>query len=214
MGADVLGQFIEAVLCFGVGAYFGVKIAFTEIIGECSGKALRVILELILGVSYVLCIFAVIFWFSDGNLKYYHFVIEAIGALIMLPLARKFFKRYKHGIQSVWLWLLGKNADVDNQEPKANVKKIKRNRKKDLLVTDSTFLSETEQKSVVKSKKLKILVNKKEIADETDKIVQKSVVNRAKRAILSSKSSKSEKKRNISKHTAKRKTRNDNDNAK
>lgn len=214
MGADVLGQFIEAVLCFGVGAYFGVKIAFTEIIGECSGKALRVILELILGVSYVLCIFAVIFWFSDGNLKYYHFVIEAIGALIMLPLARKFFKRYKHGIQSVWLWLLGKNADVDNQEPKANVKKIKRNRKKDLLVTDSTFLSETEQKSVVKSKKLKILASKKEKADETDKIVQKSVVNRAERAILSSKSSKSEKKRNILKHTAKRKTRNDNDNAK
>lgn len=214
MGADVLGQFIEAVLCFGVGAYFGVKIAFTEIIGECSGKALRVILELILGVSYVLCIFAVIFWFSDGNLKYYHFVIEAIGALIMLPLARKFFKRYKRGIQSVWLWLLGKNADVDNQEPKANVKKIKRNRKKDLLVTDSTFLSETEQKSVVKSKKLKILASKKEKADETDKIVQKSVVNRAERAILSSKSSKSEKKRNISKHTAKRKTRNDNDNAK
>lgn len=214
MGADVLGQFIEAVLCFGVGAYFGVKIAFTEIIGECSGKVLRVILELILGVSYVLCIFAVIFWFSDGNLKYYHFVIEAIGALIMLPLARKFFKRYKRGIQSVWLWLLGKNADVDNLEPKANVKKIKRNRKKDLLVTDSTFLSETEQKSVVKSKKLKILASKKEKADETDKIVQKSVVNRAERAILSSKSSKSEKKRNISKHTAKRKTRNDNDNAK
>lgn len=214
MGADVLGQFIEAVLCFGVGAYFGVKIAFTEIIGECSGKALRVILELILGVSYVLCIFAVIFWFSDGNLKYYHFVIEAIGALIMLPLARKFFKRYKRGIQSVWLWLLGKNADVDNQEPKANVKKIKRNRKKYLLVTDSTFLSETEQKSVVKSKKLEILASKKEKADETDKIVQKSVVNRAERAILSSKSSKSEKKRNISKHTAKRKTRNDNDNAK
>lgn len=214
MGADVLGQFIEAVLCFGVGAYFGVKIAFTEIIGECSGKVLRVILELILGVSYVLCIFAVIFWFSDGNLKYYHFVIEAIGALIMLPFARKFFKRYKRGIQSVWLWLLGKNADVDNQEPKANVKKIKRNRKKDLLVTDSTFLSETEQKSVVKSKKLKILASKKEKADETDKIVQKSVVNRAERAILSSKSSKSEKKRNISKHTAKRKTRNDNDNAK
>lgn len=214
MGADVLGQFIEAVLCFGVGAYFGIKIAFTEIIGECSGKALRIFLELILGVSYVLCIFAVIFWFSDGNLKYYHFVIEAIGALIMLPLARKFFKRYKRGIQSVWLWLLGKNADVDNQEPKANVKKIKRNRKKDLLVTDSTFLSETEQKSVVKSKKLKILASKKEKADETDKIVRKSVVNRAERAILSSKSSKSEKKRNISKHTAKRKTRNDNDNAK
>lgn len=214
MGADVLGQFIEAVLCFGVGAYFGVKIAFTEIIGECSGKALRVILELILGVSYVLCIFAVIFWFSDGNLKYYHFVIEAIGALIMLPLARKFFKRYKRGIQSVWLWLLGKNADVDNQEPIAKIKRNKRIRKKNLLAIDSAILSEIDQKSVVKSKKLKILASKKEKADETDKIVQKSVVNRAERAILSSKSSKSEKKRNISKHTAKRKTRNDNDNAK
>lgn len=155
MGADVLGQFIEAVLCFGVGAYFGVKIAFTEIIGECSGKVLRVILELMLGVSYVLCVFAVIFWFSDGNLKFYHFVIEAIGALIMLPLARKFFKRYKRGIQSVWLWLLGKNADVDNQEPIAKIKKRKKIRKKNLSVDDGAILQETVQKSVLKPAKNK-----------------------------------------------------------
>lgn len=210
MGADVLGQFIEALLCFGVGAYFAVKIAFTEVIGECSGKALRFILELLLGVSYILCIFVVIFWFSDGNLKYYHFVIEAIGALLLLPLARKFFRKYKRGIQSVWLWLLGKNAEVDNQEPIAKVKKIKRNRKKDLLATDSMILSETDQKSGVKLKKLKISVNKKEKADKTDKNVQKSVVNRAKHSILSSKSLKNDKKRNISKHTVKRKTRKEN----
>lgn len=210
MGADVLGQFIEALLCFGVGAYFGVKIAFTEIIGECSGKALRVILELILGVSYVLCIFAVIFWFSDGNLKYYHFVVEAIGALIMLPLARKFFRKYKRGIQSVWLWLLGKNADVDNQEPIAKIKKNKRIRKKNLLATDSTILPETDQKSGVISKKRKISADKKDKADETDKNAQKSVVNRVERGILSSKSLKNDKKRNITKHTAWRKTRKEN----
>lgn len=207
MGADVLGQFIEAVLCFGVGAYFGVKIAFTEIIGECSGKALRVILELILGVSYVLCIFAVIFWFSDGNLKYYHFVVEAIGALIMLPLARKFFRKYKRGIQRVWLWLLGKNADVDNQEPIAKIKKNKRIRKKNLLAIDRTILSETDQKSGVISKKRIISANKKDKADETDKNAQKSIVNRVEHGILSFKSSKSDKKSNVSMHTAKRKTR-------
>lgn len=207
MGADVLGQFIEAVLCFGVGAYFGVKIAFTEIIGECSGKALRVILELILGVSYVLCIFAVIFWFSDGNLKYYHFVVEAIGALIMLPLARKFFRKYKRGIQRVWLWLLGKNADVDNQEPIAKIKKNKRIRKKNLLAIDSTILSETDQKSGVISKKRIISVNKKDKADETDKNAQKSILNRVEHGILSFKFSKSDKKRSVSMHTAKRKTR-------
>lgn len=180
MGADVLGQFIEAVLCFGVGAYFGVKIAFTEIIGECSGKVLRVILELMLGVSYVLCVFAVIFWFSDGNLKFYHFVIEAIGALIMLPLARKFFKRYKRGIQSVWLWLLGKNADVDNQEPIAKIKKRKRIRKKNLSVDDGAILQETEQKSVLKPVKIKKPVRGTGKSVKTTKTAQKSVVNGAK----------------------------------
>lgn len=180
MGADVLGQFIEAVLCFGVGAYFGVKIAFTEIIGECSGKVLRVILELMLGVSYVLCVFGVIFWFSDGNLKFYHFVIEAIGALIMLPLARKFFKRYKRGIQSVWLWLLGKNADVDNQEPIAKIKKRKRIRKKNLSVDDGAILQETEQKSVLKPAKNKKSARGTGKSVKTSKTAQKSVVNGAK----------------------------------
>lgn len=180
MGADVLGQFIEAVLCFGVGAYFGVKIAFTEIIGECSGKVLRVILELMLGVSYVLCVFAVIFWFSDGNLKFYHFVIEAIGALIMLPLARKFFKRYKRGIQSVWLWLLGKNADVDNQEPIAKIRKRKRIRKKNLSVDDGAILQETEQKSVLKPAKNKKSARRTGKSVKATKTAQKSVVNGAK----------------------------------
>lgn len=180
MGADVLGQFIEAVLCFGVGAYFGVKIAFTEIIGECSGRALRVILELMLGASYVLCVFAVIFWFSDGNLKFYHFVIEAIGALIMLPLARKFFKRYKRGIQSVWLWLLGKNADVDNQEPIAKIKKRKKIRKKNLSVDDGAILQETVQKSVLKPAKNKKSARRTGKSVKTIKTAQKSVVNGAK----------------------------------
>lgn len=148
MGADVLGQFIEALLCFGVGAYFGIKIAFTEVIGECSGKVLRFILELILGISYVLCIFVVILWFADGNLKYYHFVIEAIGALLVLPIGRKVFKRYKRGIQSVWLWLLGKNVEVDNQEPIVKEKKKKKAKvKKESICLDGELSDETHQKS-------------------------------------------------------------------
>lgn len=212
MGADVLGQFIEAVLCFGVGAYFGVKIAFTEIIGECSGKALRVILELILGVSYVLCVFAVIFWFSDGNLKYYHFVIEAIGALLMLPLARKFFKRYKRGIQSVWLWLLGKNADVDNQEQIAKIKKSKRIRKKKLLATDGAILQETEQKSVLKPAKTKKSARGRDKSVKKVKTAQKSVVNGVKDDNLLLKTLTSGKKRKIIRHIAKSKI--DNKNAK
>lgn len=212
MGADVLGQFIEALLCFGVGAYFGVKIAFTEVIGECSGKALRFILELFLGISYIFCVFAVIIWFSDGNLKYYHFVIEAIGALLLLPLARKFFRKYKRGIQKVWLWLLGKNVDVDNQEPIAKVKKNKRSIKKDLLVTDGAILTKTEQKSVAKLKKLRISARKKDKFDVTEKIAQKSGVNRVQRDNLPPKSLKSDKKRKRSIFTAKRKT--DNRNAK
>lgn len=212
MGADVLGQFIEAVLCFGVGAYFGVKIAFTEIIGECSGRALRVILELILGVSYVLCVFAVIFWFSDGNLKYYHFVIEAIGALIMLPLARKFFKRYKRGIQSVWLWLLGKNADVDNQEQLAKIKKSKRIRKKNLLATDGAILQETEQKSVLKPAKNKKSARGSVKSIKSAKTAQKSVVNGVKDDNLSLKTLTSGKKRKIIRHIAKSKIDNKNAN--
>lgn len=212
MGADVLGQFIEAVLCFGVGAYFGVKIAFTEIIGECSGKVLRVILEFILGVSYVLCVFAVIFWFSDGNLKYYHFVIEAIGALLMLPLARKFFKRYKRGIQSVWLWLLGKNADVDNQEQIAKIKKSKRIRKKKLLATDGAILQETEQKSVLKPAKTKKSARGRDKSVKTVKTAQKSVVNGVKDDNLLLKTLTSGKKRKIIKNIAKSKI--DNKNAK
>lgn len=212
MGADVLGQFIEAVLCFGVGAYFGVKIAFTEIIGECSGKALRVILELILGVSYVLCVFAVIFWFSDGNLKYYHFVIEAIGALLMLPLARKFFKRYKRGIQSVWLWLLGKNADVDNQEQIAKIKKSKRIRKKKLLATDGAILQETEQKSVLKPAKTKKSARGRDKSVKTVKTAQKSVVNGVKDDNLLLKTLTSGKKRKIIRHIAKSKIDNKNAN--
>lgn len=212
MGADVLEQFIEAVLCFGVGAYFGVKIAFTEIIGECSGKALRVILELMLGVSYVLCVFAVIFWFSDGNLKYYHFVIEAIGALIMLPLARKFFKRYKRGIQSVWLWLLGKNADVDNQEQIARIKKSKRIRKKKLLATDGAILHETEQKSVLKPAKNKKSARGRVKSVKTVKTAQKSVVNGVKDDKLSLKTLTSGKKRKIIRHIAKSKIDNKNAN--
>lgn len=212
MGADVLEQFIEAVLCFGVGAYFGVKIAFTEIIGECSGKALRVILELMLGVSYVLCVFAVIFWFSDGNLKYYHFVIEAIGALIMLPLARKFFKRYKRGIQSVWLWLLGKNADVDNQEQIARIKKSKRIRKKKLLATDGAILHETEKKSVLKPAKNKKSARGRVKSVKTVKTAQKSVVNGVKDDNLLLKTLTSGKKRKIIRHIAKSKIDNKNAN--
>lgn len=179
MGADVLGQFIEALLCFGVGAYFGVKIAFTEVIGECSGKALRFILELILGISYVLYVFVVILWFADGNLKYYHFVIEAIGALLILPIARKVFRRYKRGIQSIWLWLLGKNTDVDNKEPKVKENKKNRKNKNKTTVSDTELSEETLQKSGVnrKSRITNIHLstsNKREISENSH---QKSVLN-------------------------------------
>lgn len=210
MGADVLKQFIEALLCFGVGAYFGVKIAFTEVIGECSGKALRFILELLLGISYVLCVFAVIFWFSDGNLKYYHFGVEAIGALIMLPLARKFFKRYKRGIQSVWLWLLGKNPDVDNQEPIAKVRKSKSIGKKNLLATDGAILQETEQKSVLKPAKNKKSARGTDKSVKTAKTAQKSVVNGIKDDNLPPKYTISGKKRKILRNIGKNKINNEN----
>lgn len=204
MGADVLGQFIEALLCFGVGAYFGIKIAFTEVIGECSGKVLRFILELILGISYVLCIFVVILWFADGNLKYYHFVIEAIGALLVLPIARKVFKRYKRGIQSVWLWLLGKNIEVDNQEPIAKEKKNKRKKaKKELNTPDEVLFDETLQKSGLKiGRKLSIIhsriINKSE---NNDKTAPKSALNRVIREENPNKSLKHVKKQRKSRHT-------------
>lgn len=204
MGADVLGQFIEALLCFGVGAYFGIKIAFTEVIGECSGKVLRFILELILGISYVLCIYVVILWFADGNLKYYHFVIEAIGALLVLPIARKVFKRYKRGIQSVWLWLLGKNIEVDNQEPIAKEKKNKRKKaKKELNTPDEVLFDETLQKSWLKiGRKLSIIhsriINKSE---NNDKTAQKSALNRVIREENPNKSLKHVKKQRKSRHT-------------
>lgn len=179
MGADVLGQFIEALLCFGVGAYFGVKIAFTEVIGECSGKVLRFILELILGISYVLYVFVVILWFADGNLKYYHFVIEAIGALLILPIARKVFRRYKRGIQSIWLWLLGKNTDVDNMEPTVKEKKKSRKNKNKTTVSEVVLLDETLQKSGVNRKSGITNIhlstsNKREIVDNSRR---KSVLN-------------------------------------
>lgn len=199
MGADVLGQFIEALLCFGVGAYFGVKIAFTEVIGECSGKALRFILELILGLSYVLYVFVVILWFADGNLKYYHFVIEAIGALLILPIARKVFRRYKRGIQGIWLWLLGKNTDVDNKEPK--VKKNRKNKNK-TTVSEVVLPDETLQKSGVnrKSRITKIHLstrNKREIADKPH---QKSVLNSLNRKKSRKESRKSVNRRRKSRH--------------
>lgn len=184
MGADVLGQFIEALLCFGVGAYFGVKIAFTEVIGECSGKTLRFILELFLGFSYVLCVFAVILWFADGNLKYYHFVIEAIGAFMVLPLARKVFKRYKRGIQNVWLWLLGKNQEVDNQEPIAKEKKKKNGKiKKESVESDGELLDETLQKSWLnsQSKIIEIRSRLRSKSVKFKKSVQKFSRNRLKR---------------------------------
>lgn len=179
MGADVLGQFIEALLCFGVGAYFGVKIAFTEVIGECSGKVLRFILELILGISYVLYVFVVILWFADGNLKYYHFVIEAIGALLILPIARKVFRQYRRGIQNIWLWLLGKNTDVDNKEPTVKEKKKSRKNKNKTTVSDTELSEETLQKSGVnrKSRITNIHLstsNKREISENSH---QKSVLN-------------------------------------
>lgn len=181
MGADVLGQFIEALLCFGVGGYFGVKIAFTEVIGECSGKALKFILELILGISYVLYVFAVILWFADGNLKYYHFVIEAIGAFMVLPLARKVFKRYKRGIQSVWLWLLGKNQEVDNQEPIVKEKKKKNGKiKKESVEYDGGVLDETLQKSGLNNKRIiaEIRSRLRNKSEKSKKNVQKSALNR------------------------------------
>lgn len=181
MGADVLRQFIEALLCLGVGAYFGVKIAFTEVIGECSGKALKFILELILGISYVLYVFAVILWFADGNLKYYHFVIEAIGAFMVLPLARKVFKRYKRGIQSVWLWLLGKNQEVDNQEPIAKEKKKKNGKiKKESVEYDGEVLDETIQKSGLNNKRIIVEIRSRlrNKSEKSKKNVQKSALNR------------------------------------
>lgn len=203
MGADVLGQFIEALLCFGVGAYFGIKIAFTEVIGECSGKVLRFILELILGISYVLCIYVVILWFADGNLKYYHFVIEAIGALLVLPIARKVFKRYKRGIQSVWLWLLGKNVEVDNQEPIVKEKKNKRKKaKKELNTPDEVLFDETLQKSGVKriSKLMKIHLRARNQSKSDDKTLQKSARIISKCEKLSEKGSKDNKKQSKLRH--------------
>lgn len=203
MGADVLGQFIEALLCFGVGAYFGIKIAFTEVIGECSGKVLRFILELILGISYVLCIFVVILWFADGNLKYYHFVIEAIGALLVLPIARKVFKRYKRGIQSVWLWLLGKNVEVDNQEPIVKEKKKKQAKiKKESVCLVDELSDETHQKSGVMriSKLKKIHLRARNLSESDDKIVQKSALIISKREKSSDKGSKDNKKRSKLRH--------------
>lgn len=203
MGADVLGQFIEALLCFGVGAYFGIKIAFTEVIGECSGKVLRFILELILGISYVLCIYVVILWFADGNLKYYHFVIEAIGALLVLPIARKVFKRYKRGIQSVWLWLLGKNVEVDNQEPIVKEKKKKKAKvKKESICLDGELSDETHQKSGVKriSKLMKIQLRARNQSKSDDKTLQKSARIISKCEKLSEKGSKDNKKRSKLRH--------------
>lgn len=200
MSADVLGQFIEALLCFGVGAYFGVKIAFTEVIGECSGKALRFILELILGISYVLYVFVVILWFADGNLKYYHFVIEAIGALLILPIARKVFRRYKRGIQSIWLWLLGKNVDVDNKEP--TVKEKKKSKKNKTIVSEGALSDETLQKSGVNrksriTKTLSSARNKRRIADNSD---QKSVLNSLNHKKSRKESHKSDNRRRKSRH--------------
>lgn len=202
MGADVLGQFIEALLCFGVGAYFGVKIAFTEVIGECSGKALRFILELILGISYVLYVFVVILWFADGNLKYYHFVIEAIGALLILPIARKVFRRYKRGIQGIWLWLLGKNTDVDNKEPKVKENKKNRKNKNKTTVSEVVLPDETLQKSGVNRKSritnINLLTrNKREIADKSH---QKSVLNSLNRKKSRKESRKSVNRRRKSRH--------------
>lgn len=202
MGADVLGQFIEALLCFGVGAYFGVKIAFTEVIGECSGKVLRFILELILGISYVLYVFVVILWFADGNLKYYHFVIEAIGALLILPIARKVFRRYKRGIQSIWLWLLGKNTDVDNKEPTVKEKMKGRKNKNKIIVSEVALLDETLQKSGV-NRKSKITNthlltrNKRGIADNSH---QKSVLNSINRKKSRKQLLKSDNRRRKSRH--------------
>lgn len=203
MGADVLGQFIEALLCFGVGGYFGVKIAFTEVIGECSGKVLRVILELILGISYVLCVFAVILWFADGNLKYYHFVIEAIGAFMVLPLARKVFKRYKRGIQNVWLWLLGKNQEVDNQAPIAKEKKKKKAKvKKELVELDGELLDETLQKSGLNNKRklLEIRSRLRGKGENINKNAQKSTLISEKNAELPDKGMKDNKKRKKLRH--------------
>lgn len=203
MGADVLGQFIEALLCFGVGAYFGIKIAFTEVIGECSGKVLRFILELILGISYVLCIFVVILWFADGNLKYYHFVIEAIGALLVLPIARKVFKRYKRGIQSVWLWLLGKNVEVDNQEPIVKEKRKKKAKvKKESVCPDNELSDKTHQKSGVNriSKHMKIHLRARNKSESDDKILQKSALIISKREKSSDKGSKDNIKRSKLRH--------------
>lgn len=202
MSADVLGQFIEALLCFGVGAYFGVKIAFTEVIGECSGKALRFILELILGISYVLYVFVVILWFADGNLKYYHFVIEAIGALLILPIARKVFRRYKRGIQSIWLWLLGKNVDVDNKEPTVKEKKNSKKNNNKTIVSEGALSDETLQKSGVNrkiriTKTLSSARNKREIADKSH---QKSVLNSLNRKKSRKESRKSVNRRRKSRH--------------
>lgn len=202
MGADVLGQFIEALLCFGVGAYFGVKIAFTEVIGECSGKALRFILELILGLSYVLYVFVVILWFADGNLKYYHFVIEAIGALLILPIARKVFRRYKRGIQGIWLWLLGKNTDVDNKEPKVKENKKNRKNKNKTTVSEVVLPDETLQKSGVnrKSRITKIHLSTRNKREITDKSRQKSVLNSLNRKKSRKESRKSLNRRRKSRH--------------
>lgn len=108
MTADIYGQFIEAVACFAVGAYFGIKFAFTEIIGACSGRFIRGILQFVYGLSYVLSLGFVIYVIADGEFHYYQFMLQFFGALAFVPLSRKFFRRLKKPIQKFWLRFIGR----------------------------------------------------------------------------------------------------------
>lgn len=155
MTADIFGQFIEAIACFVVGAYFGVKFAFTEIIGACSGKVIRGILQFIYGLSYVVSLGFVIYVIADGDFHYYHFMLQFLGALAFVPLSRKVFRRFKKPIQKIWLRFIGRvdllapvktptNAEVHasaNTNELALSRKTKLHAKRHRVVKKSQFTS-------------------------------------------------------------------------
>lgn len=162
MTADIFAQFIEALACFAVGAYFGVKYAFTEVIGACSGKIIRGILQFIYGLSYFLSLGLVVYAVAGGSFHYYHFVLQFIGALAFIPISRKILFRYKKPIQKFWLRFIGSvelvnpkivaatvNTTVEKNENTAKQKrnKIKKTKIKSRNSKDSE--ADNNKKSVI-----------------------------------------------------------------
>lgn len=151
MTADIFAQFIEALACFAVGAYFGVKYAFTEVIGACSGKIIRGILQFIYGLSYFLSLGLVVYAVAGGSFHYYHFVLQFIGALVLIPISRKILFRYKKPIQKIWLRFIGRVELVNpkkvtitvknNIEENENPACIEQKKKKKLRVNSNNIKS-------------------------------------------------------------------------